>query len=525
MAARTVTVGGREIPVVLPSIRDPRLHVATVLLSIQVLGQVGLGFHVTVFQIIAAILTCAVMEVAITYRHSGALVWPASAMLTGNGVALILRAVGQPANDPWGTEDLALFAGVAAFGLATKYLIKVGGTHLFNPSNIALVVAFLLLGADRVQPLDFWWGPLDGWLILAYAIILVGGILITRRLHLLTMAVAFWLTLAAGLGLLAASGHCMTADWAFGSVCGFDFWRVIVTSPEVLIFLFFMITDPKTIPGGHVSRILFAIGVGALGSLLIAPQTNEWWTKVMLLSSLVVLCAARPMFDRLLPRPGSTEDHAVPFVVGAPAPGRTGPDLRRVGLSLGVAALLVLSVGAGIVVAGAPARMDAPATGILLDDAIEVDPASIPVVTIDPEVTGWNVERVRADAQGLAATLARLLHVEDQALRGADQSLLAAVTHGDRLDEMNARLADAAATGRTTVVDYAPDSLFLTQKLLGRQSGMGMAFESAGTQTMSTYDADGTLLDQQTSPYALTFVMRQVFGDDRWFIVGVLPME
>src|SRR5687767_6295126 len=107
-------LGDRAIPVFLPSIRDPRLHVATVLLSIQVLGQVGLGFHVTVFQILAAILTCAVMEVAITYRHSGALVWPASAMLTGNGVALILRAVGTPANDPWGTQDLALFAGVAA---------------------------------------------------------------------------------------------------------------------------------------------------------------------------------------------------------------------------------------------------------------------------------------------------------------------------------------------------------------------------------------------------------------------------
>jgi hypothetical protein len=99
------------------------------------------------------------------------------------------------------------------------------------------------------------------------------------------------------------------------------------------------------------------------------------------------------------------------------------------------------------------------------------------------------------------------------------------VDHGDRLDEMTARLADADATGRTTVIDYAPESLFLTQKLLGRQSGMGMAFESAGTQTSSTYDAEGTLLDRQTSPYALTFVMRQVFGDDRWFIVGVLPTE
>ena len=375
------------------------------------------------------------------------------------------------------------------------------------------------------QPLDFWWGPLDGWVFLAYAIILTGGILITRRLHLLTMAVAFWLTLAAGLGVLAASGHCMTADWAFGPVCGIDFWRVVVISPEVLIFLFFMITDPKTIPGGHVARILFAIGVGALASLLIAPQTNEWWTKVMLLSSLVVLCAARPLFERLLPRPGTPEDQPVPFVVGTPQPGRAGSDLRRVGLSLGLAALLVASVGVGIVVAGAPARVEAPANGILLDDAIEIDPATIPAVAIDTEVTGWNVDRVRADAQGLATTLARLLRVEDQALLGGDHTLLTAVDHGDRLDEMTARLAEASATGRTTLIDYAPDSLFLTQKLLGRQSGMGMAFEAAGTQTTSTYDADGALLERQQSPYALTFVMRQVFGDDRWFIVGVLPTE
>ena len=43
----------------------------------------------------------------------------------------------------------------------------------------------------------------------------------------------------------------MIANWAFAPVGGFDFWRVIVTSPEVMIFLFFMITDPKTCrPGG-----------------------------------------------------------------------------------------------------------------------------------------------------------------------------------------------------------------------------------------------------------------------------------
>jgi hypothetical protein len=44
----------------------------------------------------------------------------------------------------------------------------------------------------------------------------------------------------------------MTANWAFAPVCGIDYWRVIVFSPEVLIFLFFMITDPKTTPTGQV---------------------------------------------------------------------------------------------------------------------------------------------------------------------------------------------------------------------------------------------------------------------------------
>ena len=42
----------------------------------------------------------------------------------------------------------------------------------------------------------------------------------------------------------------MTARWHLGPITGFEFWRVLVFSPEVLIFLFFMITDPKTTPAG-----------------------------------------------------------------------------------------------------------------------------------------------------------------------------------------------------------------------------------------------------------------------------------
>ena len=103
MTGRTLTLGGSSYPLILPSIRDPRLHVAAVIITIHVLGQVGLHFQVSVPQILAAILTCAIIEVALTFRQTRSFVWPASAMLTGSGVALILRVVGTPPDDPWNT--------------------------------------------------------------------------------------------------------------------------------------------------------------------------------------------------------------------------------------------------------------------------------------------------------------------------------------------------------------------------------------------------------------------------------------
>ena len=147
MTARTLTVGGATYPLILPNIRDPRLHVAAVIITIHVLGQMGLHFWVSVPQILAAMLTCAFLEVAITFGQSRTFVWPASAMLTGSGVALILRVVGTPPGDPWSTYAWYVFAIVAGLSLLSKYVIRYRGAHVFNPSNIGLVVAFIVLGS------------------------------------------------------------------------------------------------------------------------------------------------------------------------------------------------------------------------------------------------------------------------------------------------------------------------------------------------------------------------------------------
>ena len=529
MTSRTLTLGGSTYPLVLPSVRDPRLHVAAVIITVHVLGQVGLHFRVSVPQILAAILTTAIIEIVLTFRQARTFVWPASAMLTGSGVALILRVVGTRPDDPWNTADWYVFAGIAGLSLLTKYVIRYRGTHVFNPSNIGLVLAFVVLGSTRIEPLDFWWAPLNSWMIAAYVVIVGGGLLITRRLRLLALAATFWVALAAGTGLLAASGHCMTANWAFAPVCGVDFWRVIVTSPEVMIFLFFMITDPKTVPAGRVGRVAFGLLVAAASTLLMAPQTNEFATKVGLIAGLVAVCAARPLLDRLLPEPRSAADDLRRFasglVVGRTAgSGILGVAAGRAAGRLAVALVAVLVFGVAVVAAGAPARGSVvPDTTEMLDGVPRaVDPATLPSITVSQSVSDFD-HVIAAAAPDILVTLAQNLEIENQALLRRDGNLLTAVDHGDRLKEMQGRLRDAQASGRTVVAHYRFDTVHVSLIVpFGVQTGASLGFQSQGTVTEETYDASGVLLSQQTSPYSVTFAVRRATGG-RWLDVAVLP--
>jgi Na+-translocating ferredoxin:NAD+ oxidoreductase RnfD subunit len=524
-SSRSVTIRGQTYPVFLPSIRDPRLHVAAVIITIHVLGQVGLGFQVSVPQILAAILASAILEVGLTFRTAKAFVWPASAMLTGSGVALILRVIGTPVNDPWSFDSVGLFAIVGGGSLLTKYVIKYRGTHVFNPSNIGLVVAFLVLGSSQVEPLDFWWAPLGLPMLVAYAVIIVGGLLITRRLKLLGLAASYWITLVIGVGILSASGHCMTASWAFAPVCGADFWRAIVTSPEVLVFLFFMITDPKTTPSGQVGRVVFGLLVGVATTLMIAPQTNEFDTKVALLSSLVVICAARPILDRLVPEPRSAADDLRAFGARLVRGAGAGAGAVRAAARVGLIAVTVLAVGVGIVAAGTPARESgSPAAAEILGRVPhQVDPSTFPTIVVQQDVADWNHELVGEGAQEVLLTLAENLELESQALLQGDPSILVAACHGARLTEMQLRVADAQANGQRVITRYRFERVeFSLREPFGVQAGLSLGVISRGTQTEETYDATGALQSSVSSPFDLTFVMARPTSY-RWLTVAVEP--
>src|SRR5712691_9556152 len=209
--APALRIRGASYPVVLPKVSDPRLHLAAVIISLQVLGQVAFDFRVSMAQILISLATCAGLEVALAFLRQGVIMWPASALITGNGVAFILRLPGTRHGDWWSLHGWWIYAATAAVALLSKYVIRLRGGHIFNPSNIGLVLCFLILGSGRAEPLDFWWGPMSAWMVAALVIIVGGGLAILSRLRLLPLAIAFWLAFAAGIGVLAVTGHAMTA--------------------------------------------------------------------------------------------------------------------------------------------------------------------------------------------------------------------------------------------------------------------------------------------------------------------------
>ena len=261
-------------PVLLPRAGDPRLAQSVVLLALQALGQTVLHFPLSIPQLATSLLTCAVLEVVITFARRRVLMWPASALLTGNGVALLLRHPATTAQDRWSTAGLGLFAGVAAFSLLSKYLLRHQRRHLFNPSNIGLVAALLVLGSSRADVQWLYWGPARPALVGAVALIVVGAMVVGRRAGVGQIALAFLASLAAGLGVLAGSGHCIVAVWSPVPLCDSDFWWRVAFSPETLVFAAFMVTDPRTVPGGRQARLAFAAVAALAAVLLAAPQRS-----------------------------------------------------------------------------------------------------------------------------------------------------------------------------------------------------------------------------------------------------------
>ncbi|HEX3566018.1 MAG TPA: RnfABCDGE type electron transport complex subunit D [Acidimicrobiales bacterium] len=298
-AGPTLTLGRRSIPIVLPKWSDPRLKLSATILTLTILGQTILNFQVSIPQILACVLPCALIEIAVTMRRERVLIWPASAIQTGISVAFIFRVGGTRHGDLWTTRGLQYFLLVVALSMLPKYLLRRNGRHIFNPSNIGLAWGLLLIGPSHVFSEHLWWAPLGVPVLVSMAVIFGGGWWVLRQVRMLPMAGAFLATFFVLIGIFAVGGRSYYATWHQGPVGGSFYWLTIALSPELLIFVFFMISDPQTSPKSQLGRVIYAITTATVAAGLVLLQSTEFGIKVAILSSLLVTCALVPSIERL----------------------------------------------------------------------------------------------------------------------------------------------------------------------------------------------------------------------------------
>ena len=498
-------VRGRRYRVILPSWRDPRMHLAVVIWSLQILGQTVLDFRVSIAQILLTLVTCALLDMAFEFGRRSVIMWPASALLTANGIAFILRVPGTEHGDWWSLNGWWIYVGVSVFAILSKHLIRYRGRHIFNPSNVALVACFLVLGEARAEPLDFWWGPMLSWVALGLAIIVLNGLVILWRVGLLSVAMGFWVAFAAGLAVISVADHAMTARWHFGPITGWSFWSVLVTSPEVLLFMFFMITDPKTVPRGRVARVAFAVCVGLLGALLIAPQKTEFGAKVGLLSALTIACAARPLLEHLLPSPGAAGDR-----LGA-ALSHVVPRRALAGGALLVAPALYVVL---LLLAGTPARLGGEALA-----ASGPAPSSLPPVTVlHANDVASQIDRPLA--LRVAGDAMADLRATNEALRRRDPALAEPAAAGPWLAEVRRQIRQAAGGEEIAAAAHQVRRIQVGLARKPGQAAPAVLVTLAGTIRRSSYGTSDTraLRTSAASPWSQTFEMAA--GDTRYRIVA-----
>jgi Na+-transporting NADH:ubiquinone oxidoreductase subunit NqrB len=248
---------------------DPRHYQIAVLATLLTYGMLALDFEITAAR--AGLLLAAALATQALCTH----VWrlaafdARSALISGLSLCLLLR-----------TNSPALAVAAAVVTIASKFVLRFNGKHIFNPANVGIVVMLLMTGQVWVSPGQ--WGNVA---FFAGLLACLGGLVVNRaaRSDVTYAFIACYMTLVVGRSL-----------W-LGEPLRIPIHRL--ENGALLLFTFFMISDPKTTPNSRVGRILFALMVAA-GAWYV--QFRLFRTNGLLWS--LVLCAPTvPVIDWFLP--------------------------------------------------------------------------------------------------------------------------------------------------------------------------------------------------------------------------------
>lgn len=248
--------------------RDPRWYQIGSLTLLLLYGVTRLAFDVTLGRA-ALLLIVATGAQWLCSRLAKIKFDPKSAAISALSLALLLRS-----------DSLLLVVAGALIAVVSKFVIRVRGKHIFNPTNGAIVA--LMLTTNRVWVSPGQWGNVA---FFAFLIICLGGLVVNRasRSDVTYAFIAFYV------GLMIARSLYL------GEPLAIPIHRM--ENGALLLFTFFMISDPKTTPDARAGRILFAalVAFGAWYIQFRLFRTNG------LLWSLAGFSMLVPLIDLLLP--------------------------------------------------------------------------------------------------------------------------------------------------------------------------------------------------------------------------------
>jgi Na+-translocating ferredoxin:NAD+ oxidoreductase RnfD subunit len=198
---------------------DNRYIAPAFITCILLAGHLSFGILESYQKTLLAIVTAIATEMVLGRLFFNKWPHPASAYITGISVGILIRS---PAFWP--------YALCAAISIMSKYVLRVKGRHIWNPSNFG-ISAMLFLVPDTVATLSIQWG---NYLLPMLVIWFLGSLIIwrLRRFHITGIYVVSFVALA------------FLRSWMTGSP-----WQseiAPITGPMYQLFIFFMITDPKT---------------------------------------------------------------------------------------------------------------------------------------------------------------------------------------------------------------------------------------------------------------------------------------
>ena len=192
-----------------------------------------------------------------------------SPLITGLSLSLLLRA-----------DALWLYAAAAVIAIASKFVLRVDGKHIWNPAGLAIVVLLLTSSGVWISPgqwgTEVWFAALTGFL----------AILVLSAARRADIAIFFFASHAA---LLLARA------WWLGDPLAIPLHQL--QSGSLLIFTFFMISDPRSSPDSAIGRLLFAFAV----ALLAHYMAFFMQMRPALYFALIILSPATLVIDRLIP--------------------------------------------------------------------------------------------------------------------------------------------------------------------------------------------------------------------------------